>query len=138
MKRLLLILPAVLLLSLLAACGQVPQPGTTPAGTSVPRTSVWGDPAAYVGQEVTVEGVLEAEGQGRDVHFFLRGTGEARLEVSAWAPLEVMHPPSAGTPTPKIMLDYVGKNLRLTGVVTQAANGYVLTVAQAEELQSTE
>jgi len=136
MKRLSVLLPGIILLGLLLGCGQVPP---QPAATSVADESrhagnVWSDPAAFLGDEVTIEGVLEAEGQGLDVRFFLRGTGEARLEVTTWAPLEVMHPPAPGTPVPKTMLSYVGKTLRLTGVVDQAGDGYILTVRTVEEL----
>jgi hypothetical protein len=135
MKRLDLMLLGVILFGLLLGCGQVPQPAVTPAGGDSPRTDdILSDPARYLGQEVAVEGVLEAEGQGRDVHFYLRGSGEARLEVTTWAPLEVMQPSDPNSPVPKIMLDYVGKTLRLTGVVTQAGDGYILTVSHAEEL----
>lgn len=134
MNRCSVILPGIILLGLLLGCGQVPQPVTTPAGDTNPRTNIWSDPAGYLGQEVTVEGVLEAEGQGRDVRFFLRGSGDARLEVTTWAPLEVVQPPDPGTPAPKIMLNYVGKTLRLTGIVDKAGDGYILTVGTAEEL----
>jgi hypothetical protein len=135
MKRFMVIVLAVSLLSLLMGCGQIVQPATTPTGDDSPRSrEVWRDPSSYVGQEVIIEGVLEAEGQGRDVRFFLCGPDEARLEVSAWAPLEVVHPPNEGTPTPKTMLDFVGQKLRLTGVVDEVGDGYILTVSQAEEL----
>ena len=144
MKRIGVFLLAVIVLSVLAGCGQVPvlagttpQPKTTPSGTVDPAAATKGvltDPNKYLGQEVTVEGILEAEGQGRDVRFFLRGSGEARLEVSSWAPTEVIQPPKEGGTQPKIMSDYVGRNVRLTGVIDKGGDTFILNVAKAEVL----
>ena len=90
------------------------------------------NPDKYVGQQVTVEGVLEAEGQMPRIHFFLRD-GEDRLEVSAWAPLEANMPPQGKTPV-KIMSYYAGKHLRLTGTLEKGLEGLLLKVTAAEEL----
>ncbi len=95
-------------------------------------TAVALDPAAYAGKQVIVEGVLESTGDMPNVAFFL-GDGQGhKLATSAWAPLEVMQP-AQGTEQPKTMAAFVGKRLRLTGVVTQAGEDYLLEVAQAVE-----
>jgi len=91
------------------------------------------NPDKYVGQQVTVEGVLEAEGQIPRLRFFLRD-GEDRLEVSAWAPLETIQPPQGGAKV-NTMAYYVGRRLRLAGLVEQAVEGLLLRVTVAEELQ---
>ena len=86
----------------------------------------------YMGRQVTIEGKLEAEGQGLNVRFFLRADGGERLEVSSWAPLEVLHPPT-GEAQAKSMVSYVGLRLRLTGIVESAMDGIILNVSLAEE-----
>jgi len=119
-----------------AGCGSDTS-GTSPLPTpemdaTALLTAVALDPAAYVGKQVIVEGVLEATGDMPNAAFFL-GDGQGhRLATSAWAPLEVVQP-AQGTGQPKTMASFVGKKLRLTGIVTQAAEGYLLEVAQAVE-----
>ena len=115
------------------------EPAAPPAGNETPQPSsvqplhdIAADPAKYVGQQVAVEGVLEAEGQMPRVRFFVRD-GEDRLEVSAWAPLETIQPPQGGSKV-KNMSYYAGKRLRLTGTVEQGAEGLLLKVTVAEEL----
>ena len=112
----------------------VPSTGNeTPQPSSVrPLHDIVANPDKYVGQQVTVEGVLEAEGQMPRIHFFLRD-GEDRLEVSAWAPLEANMPPQGKTPV-KIMSYYAGKHLSLTGALEKGAEGLLLKVTAAEEL----
>jgi hypothetical protein len=92
------------------------------------------NPDSFVGQQVAVEGVLEAEGQMPRLRFFLR-EGEDRLEVSAWAPLETIQPPEGGAKV-KTMAYYVGRRLRLSGLLEQeqGGEGLLLKVAVAEEL----
>lgn len=133
MKRSIGLLLGISLLGLILGCGPAPQAEPTLQATPA-LPDIWSNPAAYVGQEVTVEGTLEAEGQGLDVRFFLRGPGEARLQVTPWAPLEVMHPPDSGGPRPKTMLDYIGQRFRLTGPIAKAGEDLLLQVRQAEEL----
>lgn len=121
------------MLGLLMGCGPAFQmEPTPPPATALP--DIWSNPAAYLGQEVTVEGTLEAEGRGLDVRFFLRGPGEARLQVTPWAPLEVMHPPGGEGPRPRIMADYVGRTMRLSGVIARIGEDWLLQVEKAEEM----
>ena len=117
-----------------AAPSAVPSTGNeTPQPSSVQTLhDIAANPAKYVGQQVTVEGVLEAEGQMPRVRFFLRD-GEDRLEVSAWAPLETLQSPQGGSKV-KSMSYYAGKRLRLTGTVEQGVEGLLLKVTVAEEL----
>ena len=102
-KRQPIVIIAVTLI-VLAGCGAT-SPATSPLPTPEPPASqgqllheIAANPDKYVGRQVTVEGVLEAEGQMPQVRFFLR-VGEDRLEVSAWAPLETFQPPQ-GTAAP--------------------------------------
>lgn len=92
------------------------------------------DQEKYVGKNITIEGILEAEGQGLSPRFFLRNDAGERVEVSPWAPLEVVQRPG-GEVKVKTMLDFVGRRLRLTGTVEKAPSGsIILKVASAEEL----
>ncbi|MGC8873832.1 MAG: hypothetical protein ACP5SI_05210 [Chloroflexia bacterium] len=128
-------------LAILAGCG----PSTVaPAATPQPTPAVQekpaellrrliADPGVFLGQKVTVEGILEAEGKGRDVRFFLRAAGGGRLEVTPWAPLEVVRPPEGGK-QPKSMPEFVGRHLRLTGTVVKGGSGWILQVESCEEL----
>ena len=144
MRRFARLFLAALLIGMLAGCGQVlsgtgttPQPKSTLTGTADPAAAtkdIFADPGKFLGQEVTVEGVLQAEGQGMDVHFYLVGAGGTRIEVTSWAPVEVIQPPTGDSPGPKIMLDYVGKSLRLTGTVEKGGGSFILNVTKAEEL----
>jgi hypothetical protein len=86
----------------------------------------------YVGQQVAVEGTLEAEGQMPSLRFFL-SDGNDRLEVTSWAPLETIQPPQ-GQAQPKSMANYVNRRLRLTGILKRGSEGLLLEVAVAEEL----
>ena len=110
---------------------------TSPLATPEPDpaallTAVALDPAAYAGKQVIVEGVLESTGNMPNIAFFLGDGLGHRLATSAWAPLVVVQPPQ-GTGQPKTMATFVGKRLRLTGIVTEAGEGYLLEVAQAVE-----
>ena len=121
------------MLGLLMGCADASQAGPTlPLATVAP--DIWSNPAGYLGQEVTIEGTLEVEGKGLDVRFFLRGPGEARLQVTPWAPLEVMHPPGGEGPRPKTMADYVGRQMRLSGVIARMGEDWLLQVEKAEEM----
>ena len=130
-----------LTLILLAGCG-AESPTVSPLPTPAPGAScrptptlhdIVTEPDRYAGQPATVEGMLEAEGQMPNVRFFLRD-GADRLEVSSWAPLETIKPPQ-GSAQAKSMIYYVGRRLRLSGVLEQGKEGLLLTVAAAEELQ---
>jgi hypothetical protein len=118
-----------------AVSSPVPATGNeTPQPSSVlPLHDVVTDPDKYVGQQVTVEGVLEAEGQMPRLHFFLVD-GTDRLEVSPWAPVEAVQSPQGGGKV-KTMAYYAGLRLRLTGVLEKGADGLLLRVSAAEELQ---
>ncbi|MGB9723320.1 MAG: hypothetical protein ACP5OO_11280 [Chloroflexia bacterium] len=124
-----------LLMTLLGCAGAVAPGGNTPEpkpeATPFPG-EVLDKPAMFVGRTVAVEGVLEAEGTGAQVRFFLRDDAGRRLEVSSWAPLEVMHPPQGGT-GPKTMADFVGRRLLLNGVLERGGEGYILKVTSVEE-----
>ena len=126
---------AVVAVTFLVGCGLVPvgAPSPTPQVTPaemLPR--VLADPGAFQGQRITVEGVLEAEGKGRDVRFFLRAVGGGRLEVTPWAPLEVVRPAEGGA-QPKSMPEFVGQHLRLTGTIVKGGEGWILQVESCEE-----
>jgi len=131
---------AVALISL-AGCGAkstavspLPSPvPDTPGGFSPTLHDIVTDPNQYVGQAVTVEGVLEAEGQMPRVRFFLRD-GNDRLEASSWAPLETIQPPQGGAQV-KSMAYYAGRRLRLSGILEKGTEGLLLKVSVAEELQ---
>jgi hypothetical protein len=130
--RLLLITASVLL----AGCGGMifaAQP--SPALTEQPSqmiNRILAEKDKYIGRQVTIDGKLEAEGQGLNVRFFLRADSGERLEVSSWAPLEVMHPPT-GEAQLQSMASYVGRRWRLTGTVENAQDGIILNVSWAEE-----
>jgi len=125
-----------MLLALLGGCGN-PTPATAPTPepkvqpTTLPGTpgpldlfpQVIKQPEKYLGQQITVEGVLEAQGEGPFPRYYLRGAGRESLEVSAWLPFEVVQPPDDG-PVPKTMGDFVGRRLRLTG--TYSTHGWPL------------
>ena len=120
--------------------GPVASSPTPSTGNETPQPSsvqllhdIATNPDKYVGQQVIVEGILEAEGQMPRLRFFLRD-GEDRLEVSAWAPLETIQPPQGGAKV-NTMAYYVGRRLRLAGLVEQAVEGLLLRVTVAEELQ---
>ena len=119
-----------------AAPSAVPSTGDeTPQPSSVQTLhDIATNPDSFVGQQVAVEGVLETEGQMPRLHFFLR-EGEDHLEVSAWAPLETIQPPEGGAKV-KTMAYYVGRRLRLSGLLEQeqGGEGLLLKVAVAEEL----
>ena len=113
----------------------VPSTGNeTPQPSSVqPLHDIVTNPDSYVGQQVSVEGVLEAEGQMPRLRFFLTD-GQDRLEVSAWAPLETVQPPQ-GDAKVNTMAYYAGRRLRLTGMLERGGEGPLLRVAVAEELK---
>jgi hypothetical protein len=118
-----------------AASSPVPSSGNeTPQPSSVlPLHDVVTDPDKYVGQQVTVEGVLEAEGQMPRLRFFLVD-GTDRLEISPWAPVEAVQSPQGGGKV-KTMAYYAGLRLRLTGILEKGDAGPLLKVSVAEELQ---
>ena len=116
---------------LLAGCTAV-----SPEATEQPSQMIkliLADKDKYMGKQVTIEGILEAEGQGLNVRFFLRADDGERLEVSPWAPLEVIQSPTGEVPQAKSMVSYVGLRLRLTGIVESATNGIILNVSLAEK-----
>ncbi len=91
------------------------------------------EPQQYLGQTLVVEGVLEALGKWSRPPFGLRSESGAVLEVSPWAPLEVLHP-REGAPKLKSMAYYVGRRLRLTGRLVSEGGRLILRVTAAEEL----
>jgi hypothetical protein len=134
-------------MGLLAVClgitpvGGAPNPGapSSPAPSASPASglmdNIFQDPKQYLDREVTMEGTLMAEGRGFAVTFFLRHDSGARLEVNAWAPLEVPPPPPGkGRPPVKVMADYVGQRLRLTGRLRDQGGRIILQVASVAEL----
>lgn len=113
------------------------EPGTSPLPTPIPEPSdllslVASDPAAYVGQQVIVEGVLESEGGMPNPAFYLSDGQGHRLATSAWVAIEAVQPPQGGV-QPKTMSEFVGKQLRLTGEVARAGERYLLEVSSALE-----
>jgi len=110
----------------------VPPTPATPSGSGPTLHDIASDPGRYVGQEVTVEGVLEAEGQMPRVRFFLRD-GNDRLEASPWAPLETVQAPQGEAPH-TTMAYFVGLRLRLSGILEKGAEGPVLKVSVILEL----
>ncbi len=125
----------MVLLLLLGCAGWMAPAGNTPE-PKVPPTLVPGqvldEPEKFVRQAIAVEGVLEAEGRGTQVRFFLRDDAGRRLEVSPWAPLEVVQPPEGGAQV-KTMAYFVGRKLLLRGVLEKGGEGYILKVTSAEE-----
>ncbi len=109
--------------------GNTPEPKTV--STLIPG-QVLDKPEKYLRQVIAVKGVLEVEGKGIQVRFFLRDDAGRRLEVSPWAPLEVMQPPEGGTP-PKTMAYFVSRRLLLRGVLERRGENYILKVTSAEE-----
>ncbi|GAB4480588.1 MAG: hypothetical protein OHK0031_01860 [Anaerolineales bacterium] len=109
----------------------MPQPTISPTPQSMIE-KILAEPQSFSGQQVTLEGTLEAEGQGLKVEFFLRAESGARLKVTPWAPLEVMRPPQGKSPA-RSMSFYVGRSLRLTGVIQSQAADVFLQVSSAEE-----
>ena len=90
------------------------------------------DAPHYLGQEITIAGVLDAEGQLPRVTFYLRDSTSARLMVSAWAPLEVAKSPT-GASGVKSMAGYVGKKLQLTGILDKNQDTLLLRVSRVVE-----
>lgn len=135
-SRLMTLLAVTLIL--LAGCGgdslvTSPVPTPTPASGEVQLLrDIVADPGQYEGKEVTVEGVLEEEGEMPRIRFFLRD-GKDRLETSSWVPLETIQPPQGGAAA-KSMAYYVDKRLRLTGTLEKGIEGLMLQVSRAEEL----
>ena len=141
-----------IVLPVLAACGEVMSaPGSTlgpceatasvtvrPTVPATPKSvdllgQVAREPEKYLGQVITVEGALEAKGEFMAWRFFLRNAAGEGLEVTAWAPFEVVQPPDGG-PAPKVMSDFVGHRLRLTGTLEKQGEGVILVVSSYEEL----
>jgi hypothetical protein len=83
------------------------------------------------GASVELEGVLEVEGTLPHLRFFLRAEDGSRVEVTAWLPTEVMHPPDGQT-APPTMAHWVGKKVKLRGEWVQSDTGLVLQVLSAE------
>jgi hypothetical protein len=117
-----------------------PPPGLVLAGGNadpLPASSwesVLTDPQRHLSREVTLEGVLKAEGPGFRKRFFLeRAPGAGRLELTPWLPLEVYHRPGGKTKV-KTMGSYVGRRLRLTGYLVEEDGKIILKVKTAQEL----
>lgn len=91
------------------------------------------EPQQYLGQTLVVAGVLEAQSKGFRPPFLLRAASGAALEVSPWAPIEVLHP-REGAAKVKSMAYYVGRRLRLTGRLVSERGRLILRVTAAEEL----
>ena len=140
--------PVCLLLGLMAfGWGVTPVWGATnPGGPSSPApspspasglmNSIFQEPQKYLGREVTLAGTLVAEGRGINARFFLRHDSGARLEVSAWTPLELPPPPPGmGRPRVKTMARNVGRRWRLTGHLREQGGKIILQVSSAEELR---
>lgn len=124
-----------ILLLLMGCAGWVAPAGSTPEPKAPPTLvpgQVLDEPEKFVRQTIAVEGVLEAEGRGAQVRFFLRDDAGRRLEVSPWAPLEVVQPPE-GEAQVKTMAYFVGRKLLLRGVLEKGDEGYILKVTSAEE-----
>ncbi len=94
------------------------------------------DPQQYLDREITVEGVLVSPGKGFYRRFFLQDQEGASLEVSPWAPLETFQPPSSTRerPPPKVMRNFVGRPLRLTGRLQKQGEGFIFKVSAVAEL----
>jgi hypothetical protein len=125
----------------MASAERTPHPGVqrsaAPSSSPAPElmANIFQEPKKYLDREVTVEGTLMGEGRGFPITFFLRHDSGARLEVNAWAPLEIPpQPPGKGRPPMKIMTDYVGKRLRLTGRLREQGSKIILQVASVAEL----
>jgi len=135
MRWMVVLLLLATLFPLLGCAGAVAPGGDSSEPKTVPTLvpgQIPDQPEKYLRQTIAVEGVLEAEGRGTQVRFFLRDDAGRRLEVSPWAPLEVMQPPEGGTP-PKTMADFVGRRLLLSGVLEKGGENYILKVTSAEE-----
>ena len=104
-----------------------------PSSTPELMKNIFEEPKKYLDREVTVEGVLMAEGRGLAVTFFLGADSGARLEVDAWAPLEVYHP-REGKAQARSMANYIGRRWRLTGRLRDQGGRIILQVSSAEEL----
>jgi hypothetical protein len=135
---------ALLLLLLAGLLNLSPAAGSMPGrtDTGLPHiteeeggilTKVLQDPAKYMGQEIVVEGVLNARGKGPYPTFFLCLPSGAGLEVQPWAPLELYHPPQ-GQPRSKSMAYFVGRKLRLSGWLVEQGGKIILQVSSAHEL----
>ena len=89
-------------------------------------------PDRYLGQEITVVGTLEAEGQMPIMRFFLAGDDGVRLEVDPWLPTEVVLSPT-DRPAPPSMSSVTGLRLRLRGTLTERDTGLIFMVNEATE-----
>jgi len=139
-----LLLLAALLMSLGGCGGLTPAAGPMPTPPRAQPTAwpeepaellkrILAEPEKYLGQTITVERTLEAEGKIPHLRFFLRNEGGDGLEVSPWAPLEVVQPPGGGAKV-KSMAYFVGRRLRLTGILEKGGKGDVLRVSSVQEL----
>ncbi len=135
MRRMEVLFLLAILLPLLGCAGAVAPGGNTPKPETAPTLipgQVLDEPEKFLRQTIAVEGVLEAEGKGIQVRFFLRDNAGRRLEVSPWAPLEVVQPPEGGA-APKTMAYFVGRRLLLSGVLERGGENYILKVTSVEE-----
>jgi len=124
-------------LSAISCCHQKT---VVPAGTTlkVEIEVIAKDPAKFSDRLLETEGVLKNAGGNyfTDLRLVLTGKNGGEIEVTAWAPLEVPPPrPGPSRPRrPKVMSDFLGKKIKLTGRLEVQPEKIILRVEKAEEI----
>lgn len=118
--------------------------GAVPEGSPAVLTveQIAQQPKKYSGRAVQTEGVLKNAGGNyfTDLRLILTGNKGGEIEVTAWAPLEVPPPrPGPNRPRrPKVMSDFLGKKMNLTGRLEDHSGKIILRVEKAEEINGRE
>jgi len=130
----------VAILFVLSAASCCHQKTVVPAGTSlkIEIEVIAKDPVKFSDRLLETEGVLKNAGGNyfTDLRLVLTGNKGGEIEVTAWAPLEVPPPrPGPNRPRrPKVMSDFLGKKMNLTGRLEVQSGKIILRVEKAEEV----
>lgn len=134
MNRTLVVLVISISTVLLGACCHGPKRNADEF-RAVTVTQLLQNPAEYIGNKVAVTGFLKNAGENYfgDLRPVLDDGKGRFIAVSSWAPLEVPppRPGPAGRERPKVMSDYLNRNIVLKGTWQQVDDKYILNVIQA-------
>ncbi len=132
------------ILFVLSAASCCHQKTVAPVGTTlkVEIEVIAKDPVKFSDRLLETEGVLKNAGGNyfTDLRLILTGNKGGEIEVTAWAPLEVPPPrPGPNRPRrPKVMSDFLGKKMNLTGRLEVQSEKVILRVDKAEEIVTQE
>ncbi len=114
--------------------------GAAPSGAPVVLTveQIAKQPKKYSGRTVQTAGILKNAGGNyfTDLRLVLAGYDGGEIAVAAWAPLEVPPPrPGPNRPQrPRVMSDFLGRRMLLTGRMEDQDGKTILRVEKAEEI----